>query len=223
MKAINTVFVVQNKVKLRFTASMIAVLLITALMLSLLFFQQVDFSKPEKTVIRQISIASSPPPPPPPPVQQAQPNATPTINLSANGSGPVMQFTQVSLASPMNFADISPPEISNMTSHLLENLNVDWQAFGLDELDDMPRLLTNLKIKYPKSLVRKGVNSIAIELDVLIDESGKVILRNIVHNPYPEFEPIIHKLMKKARFTAPKKNGVSVRAAFNWPLEFSHS
>ncbi len=213
---------ISYKFKLRFTAAIVAVLLISALMLSLLFFQQLDLIKPEKIMVRQISMIA-PPPPPPPPVQQAQSDFTPRINLTVSSSGVVMQFAKVKLANQVNFKDIPPPEISNMTSHLLDNLTVDWQAFGLDELDDMPRLLTNLKIKYPKSLVRKGVSSIAIELNVLIDESGKVMLRNIVQNPYPEFEPIIHKLMKKARFTAPKKNGVSVRAAFNWPLEFSHS
>ena len=216
---------ISYKFKLRFTAAIVAVLLISALMLSLLFFQKLELIKPEKIMVRQISMIAPPPPPPPPPpaVQQAQSGFTPRINLTLSSSGAVMQFAKVKLANQINFTDISPPEISDMTSHLLDNLTVDWQAFGLDELDDMPRLLTNLKIKYPKSLVRKGVSSIAIELNVLIDESGKVMLRNIVQNPYPEFEPIIHKLMKKARFTAPKKNGVSVRAAFNWPLEFSHS
>ncbi|NQZ23499.1 MAG: TonB family protein [Colwellia sp.] len=214
---------INSKLKLKCIAISAAALIITLLMLALLFFQKIGVTKAEQTVIRQISIASSPPPPPPPPVQEAHVDSTPTINLSANGAGPTMQFIKVKLANHMDFADIPPPEITNMTSHLLDHLSVDWQAFGLDDLDDVPRLLSNLRIKYPQNLARKGINSISIELDVLIDESGKVILRKIVHNPYPEFESIIIKLMKKARFTTPTKNGVSVRASFNWPMEFSNS
>jgi len=214
---------INSNLKLKCIAISAAVLCITLLMLALLFFQKINFTKPKTTVIRQISIASSSPPPPPPPVQEAPTENVPTINLSANGSGPTMKFTKVKLDSLMEFSDIPPLDKTAMTNNLLDNLSVDWQAFGLEDLDDLPRLLSNLRIKYPEKLARRGINSISVELDVLIDESGKVILRKIVRNPYPEFEPIILKLLKKSRFTTPKKNGVSVRAAFNWPMEFSNS
>lgn len=207
----------------RLIAILLSIGMVASLMLSVLWFQKTDMLKPETLTIRQITIAAPPPPPPPPSMQQNQIESAPSINLSADGAGPAMQFTEVKLPQKTDLSELTPPQVDNMTANFLDNLNVDWQAFGLDELDDVPRLLTNLEIKYPSSLVRKGIRRIEVELDVLIDESGKVVLRRIVRNPHPEFESIIQKLMKKARFTAPKKNGVPVRAAFNWPLEFSHT
>ncbi|MDU0355664.1 hypothetical protein RS130_18845 [Paraglaciecola aquimarina] len=90
----------------------------------------------------------------------------------------------------------------------------------------MPRLLTSssqFTIKYPQSLLRRGIRSAEVELDVLIEESGKVILRGFVHNPYPELAPLVEDLMHKARFTSPKKDGLPVRATFTWPMEFGNS
>jgi hypothetical protein len=210
-----------NKLKIRLSALAFASIVITILMLLLFFFQKNDFVKHEETVVRQIAIAANKPPPPPP-IQQSQVDTSPSINLSANGSGPVMQFTQLQLATKMDFSELPPPEITNMTSHFLDNLNVDWQAFGLDDLDGQPELLTDISIDYPRSLVRQGYTSFRIKLDVLITENGKVLLRKIIENPHPEIESLIHKLMKNVRFTSPKKGGLSVRAAFIWPLEFNH-
>jgi protein TonB len=207
----------------RLIAIFVSVVLITSLILSVLWFQKTEILQPETITVRQIAIAAPPPLPPPPSPQKNQTEPTPSIDLSADGAGPAMQFAEVKLPQQTDLSDLAPPKIENMSSPFLSHLNVDWQAFGLNELDDVPRLLTNLKINYPNSLVLKGIRHIEVELDVLIDESGKVVLRRIVRNPHPEFESIIQKLMNKARFTAPKKNGVPVRAAFNWPLDFSHT
>ncbi len=215
----------QNFIQLsmpKLIAIFVSIGLIASLMLSVLWFQKTNPLKPESLVIRQITMAAPPPPPPPPSMQQNHIESTPSININAGGSGAAIQFVELKLPKQMNFSDLAPPQIDNMKVDFSNNLNVDWQAFGLNELDNIPRLLTSLKIKYPPSLVRKGIRRIDIQLDVLIDESGKVILRKIVRNPHPEFESIIQKLIKKARFTAPRKNGMPVRATFNWPLEFSH-
>ncbi|MBV1910650.1 MAG: energy transducer TonB [Kangiellaceae bacterium] len=207
----------------RTIAFLVSAGLVATLILSVLWFQELKLLKPQTLTVRQITIATPPPKPPPPLVKKNQFESTMSINITANGAGPAMKFAEVKLPQQMDLSELSPPNIEHMKGAFVDNLSVDWQAFGLSELDDVPRLLTNLKISYPTSLVRKGIHRIDVELDVLIDESGKVVLRRIVRNPHPEFESIIQKLMKKARFTAPKKNGVPVRAAFNWPLEFSHS
>jgi len=214
----------KQDIKFRILAVAISVFLIFTFMSALLFFQQIEIDAPETMIIRQIALAPPPPPPPPPsPVQERQADSTPVINLSTVGAGPTMKFSQIKVINKAQLSDLTPPDLTPVNTAFSDQLTVDWQAFGLNELDDVPRLLTSLKINFPKSLVRKGIRKITVELDVLIDENGKVVLRNIISNPYPEFEPIIQNLMQKARFTAPKKAGISVRAVFNWPLEFSHS
>ena len=100
-------------------------------------------------------------------------------------------------------------------------LQPDWNAVGLEQLDSPPRLLGKLKIDYPNSLVRKGIDSVNIEVDVMIDETGKVVLRQILGSPPAEIVEPLKTLINRARFTAPTKDGTAVRAAFIWPLEFS--
>lgn len=177
-----------------------------------------------KTTIRTLSVALPPPPPPPPVQKQTQlVDAAPSLNLSHSGTGVVMQIQtpqlEVTLAEPA----LPEVQLQSEQSSLLDHLNFDWSAFGLSDLDETPRLLTSLKITFPDQLKRKGVRIAEVELDVMIDEHGSVLLRRVIHNEHPELERAIKLLVQKARFSVPKKDGVAVRAAFNWPVEFADS
>ena len=76
-----------------------------------------------------------------------------------------------------------------------------------------------LRLKFPKSLSRKGEKHELQKLDVIIDEQGKVPLVSIVDNSYPELTREIQALVRNSRFTAPQKDKQPVRARFIWPLE----
>ncbi|MBB1372512.1 energy transducer TonB, partial [Pseudoalteromonas sp. SR45-4] len=101
-----------------------------------------------------------------------------------------------------------------------QSMNVNWDAFNLNQLDDLPTLLTPVKAVLPKSLTRQGVEIFTVKLDVFIDENGIVSLIEVVQNPYPTLKPAIDKIIKQSRFSAPKKEGEAVRARFIWPIEF---
>ena len=109
--------------------------------------------------------------------------------------------------------EVEAPEIDNV-------LAIDWQGFNLDELDSVPRLLTDLDMRFPQGMVDRGIKRFKVELSVLIDEGGRVLLREIVQNPYPEVNDRIRSLLVRARFTPPQKDGTAARAVFIWPIEF---
>ncbi|MEI4551955.1 energy transducer TonB [Pseudoalteromonas spongiae] len=168
--------------------------------------------------VRNIETMSLPPPPPPPPPMTQPQVDTPTIAISASGEGP--QIT-MSLVKPEVTYTQQPIDITFQVDDInwSDSLDVDWQAFGLSDLDSLPRSLANLKFNVPKKIRRSGVKRFDIVLDVLINEQGKVTLIDIKENPFPSFKKEIKRIVKIARFTPPKKNGENVKARFNWPIE----
>lgn len=179
------------------------------------FSQQYD----PKVVVRKITQAFTPPPPPPKPVIKQATQTQLSIDLNAAGIGPALDITQVIIKQPPNPLLI-PPDFNHAVSDFNLDLAIDWQAFGLGELDSMPVLLTQLKTVFPRSLARKGINQAKVSLDVFIDEQGNITLIGIKELPYKELLDSIHKIIRSSRFSVPTKNGQAVRARFIWPVEF---
>ena len=174
------------------------------------------------TFIRQIDLGAPPPPPPPAAARQPQPPLA-TIELFENLSSPVALVVREAVAEPFSIEALEKPEVALEPPALAHDLSVNWAAFGLDQLDTLPRLITDLKVRFPKHLTDRGVVRAAVELSVMIDESGAVHLKRVVRNPHPELDAEIQRMIRRARFTMPTKDGVPVRAAFVWPLLFEHS
>ncbi|MEM7098700.1 MAG: hypothetical protein AAF541_10620 [Pseudomonadota bacterium] len=200
-----------------------AIILAAVLVITLLgtLFLGEEIVEPEVLTVRSIAVGLPPPPPPPPSTAETNANETPVqMNLLATGDQ----------GEPLLQAEIAPPELQpakmpqpDLAANLpdLESaLDFDWSGFGLSELDATPQLLTDLKIRFPQRLKARGVRQAAVELNVMIDETGKVFLKEIMVNPYPALTPRIESVMRRARFTPPQKDGVKVRAVFIWPIEF---
>ncbi|WP_049721047.1 energy transducer TonB family protein [Gilvimarinus polysaccharolyticus] len=178
----------------------------------------------DKIILRKAQVVALPPPPPPPQVvNQAQASTPQTLQLSALDSVVQMplEISQSLVSAEPLMLEAPPVQFDGPSWN--QTLDVDWQAYGLSDLDEVPRLLTDLDVDFPASLRQRGVKRVNVELDVMINENGRVTLRSIVNNPYPELRPVIHQLVKQARFSAPQKSGAAVRATFNWPIELSQS
>lgn len=169
----------------------------------------------ETIEVREVAIAVPPPPPPPTPVLQQNVVETP-VNLQIQGSGPALQMVEVEPN-----IDIAPPEIPDIVTETTQwqSLEVNWDAFDLNQLDSLPSLLTALRVNFPRSLSRQGIDEVLVRLDVVIDEEGRATLVEIVENPYPELRSEIERLVRNSRFTAPQKGNENVRARFIWPVE----
>ncbi|GGG55589.1 hypothetical protein GCM10011403_10870 [Pseudohongiella nitratireducens] len=184
--------------------------------LSLLFLGYWLPDQVQETIeVREVAIAVPPPPPPPPPSVQQNVVETP-VNLQIQGSGPVLQMVEVEPN-----IDIAPPEIPDIVTEATQwqSLEVNWDAFDLNQLDSPPSLLTALRVNFPRSLSRQGIGEVLVRLDVVIDEEGRATLVEIVENPYPALRGEIERLVRSSRFTAPQKDNESVRARFIWPVE----
>ena len=201
----------------------VSALLIALLTGLVVLLQTATLTKEETVVVREVTLAPPPPPPPPtPPLQQAQPQSL-SLELGTTGQGAAVTMGELNLDIGMDFTKIEPPPVADTaTQFLQDSLSMAFDdLFALNELDRRPRLLTDLTIQFPKALRRKGVRRVEVEAEVIIDTDGKVVLKAIRHASHPEIKVVFKKLMARARFTAPRKDGVPVRASFNWPLEFN--
>ncbi|MCC2603962.1 energy transducer TonB [Planctobacterium marinum] len=198
-----------------------AVLMASGLLALLILISDSELLQPEKLLVRQVQFAIPPPPPPPPPTTSQPTAEAPALDIALSGDGPTLMTTHIEIKGVTAIEELAPPEPPTLTPNWDNLLQPDWNTVGLEQLDSAPRLLSNLNIEYPSALSRRGVNKVNLEVDVMIDESGNVILRQILGAPPTEIIAPLKSLIKKARFTAPLKDGVAVRAAFIWPLEFS--
>lgn len=190
---------------------------------SLLFINQwLGNTLQQKVEVRQVHTVSLPPPPPPPPVQQQTDVPVQAMTLAVSGQGAALNL---SLVPPVKVEMLAPEPVlmTQAPTDWQSALDIDWQAFGLDELDGLPQLLTSIKASFPNSLVRQGVFQVVVKLDVFIDEQGLVSLIAITENPHSELVSSIHNIVKTSRFSVPKKNGQAVKARFIWPVEFKKS
>ncbi len=198
----------------------VATAIIFALMALLLLLESQPLTNEEQNIVRQVDIAL-PPPPPPPPAQTQQQTAPPALNLDIAGEGAQVQVSQLAISGGEPVFDIDIPTPQTTPSDWDSLLTPNWQTFGLDQLDSTPRLLTRLKINYPPALINRGIFKVSVDVDVVIEQTGRVILRQVMGTPPPEILPELKRLIGGTRFSAPQKDGKPVSASFIWPLEFS--
>ncbi len=194
-------------------------LLILSLALALLFIGDWLQDQQEQDVsIREVTMFSPPPPPPPPPTTTHQTAPANTLDVQVTGSGatvPVLNVKPVKLTMAKPEAVIMEDTIQNQWP----SLDINWDAFELDDLDSSPSLLTPIRVTFPRSLEQRGIRAVTIELEVMIDEKGNVSLIKVVKNPYQELNPVIRTIVRDSRFSAPTKDQQPVRARFIWPIE----
>lgn len=181
-----------------------------------------QYATQTELTIREVTLAA-PPPDPPPQVQRShvKPIPSPNLQLDVASQGAQMQLSPTPLDWDLTKLKLPEVKVDNQHASMLSSLDFSWQAFGLSDLDERPRLLTKLTTQFPESLKRRGIKKVDVQLSVMIDERGAVLLKHINHNPYAELTKSIKKLVRQARFSIPKKDGVAVRTAFNWPVEFA--
>ena len=209
-----------------FLAPLLAPLLALGLMTLLIVLADSVFDSQyaiqTEVTIREVTLAA-PPPDPPPQVQRShvKPIPSPNLQLDVASQGAQMQLSPTPLDWDLTKLKLPEVKVDNQHASMLSSLDFSWQAFGLSELDERPRLLTKLTTQFPESLKRRGIKKVDVQLSVMIDERGAVLLKHINHNPYPELTKSIKKLVRQARFSIPKKDGIAVRTTFNWPVEFA--
>lgn len=226
----NTTFVKSSKISLatlnlpmrRIISIVLAAACLTVLLTVIQLSKSTHSQTKEDLVVRQVSVALPPPPPPPAQEQQQVNNSGVDIDFSFNAQGLALKMAEQNVK--VREIKVEKPPIDSLTQ---VNLNIDWtpdwQAFGLDQLDQRPQLLTPIRVSFPHRLYQRGVNKALVKLLVMIDEQGQVHLQQITQLKYPELKPSLQQAISQARFTPPKMDGKLVKAEFIWPLELEHS
>ena len=99
------------------------------------------------------------------------------------------------------------------------------KIFNFDELVQVPTLLNAQMIRadFPRELARRGVKEALINLEILIDKTGKVKVNRILSISYdhPKLREAATKAATQARFSITKVNGrpVTVRGRFPITLQ----
>lgn len=203
----------------RLIAFALSLLLLSAALGMMWYSRQFQPLAEQKLLVRPIDLASLPVPPSPPPPSPPQPvTNTPVLDVQVNSQSAIQIPTpDITLAKPQLALNAPKPQVQQLQ---WQSLQMEINAFSLDQLDALPVLQTPLNAVFPRSLSRQGVKNVRVKLDILIDEQGKITLLDIVENPYPELKPEIERLVRNSRFSMPTKGSEAVSARFIWPVEF---
>lgn len=196
---------------------LLSLLMVMILVTVLIANSRQSLLPPEQLVVRSKVNSITLPPPPPPPAPQQQVQQSLKLNLNIASQGPALRLSELSVALSKPALKLSQKPLKAL-DFSTESMAIDVASFGLDELDDSPRLLTPLQIKFSPQMRQKGVRKVAVKLHVVIDQQGVVLLQAIKENPYPELASALRTMVRRARFTPPKRLGKRVRAEFIWPL-----
>lgn len=200
-----------------FLSTILAVISIVALLLLLQLSVSATPDRKPDIIIRNIDVALPKPPPPVSPPQRSTSKSVFNFEGSANG---ISLMLDSDIQNVVTESTLEPPPIAALKPQNWDfKWSQNWQSFSIADLDRPPQLLTPLRVKFPDSLYKRGINSANASLHVLIDEKGRVILKSIKHLQYPELKLGLLSAIKMARFSPPSKDQKAVRAEFIWPVE----
>ena len=209
----------------RFGPSVLSLLMVSLLLMVLILNNRVQQQPQDLLIVRSLDeVVVLPPPPPPPSMKTVTEVAQPSLDLSLAADDASAPLIKMSLAKvePMTAPVADLAQLNQDFSHLLHQADA-LDGFKLADLDGNPRLLTALKIKFPKMLKDSGIKKVKVKLHVLITQQGRVRLKRIVNNPNKALVPEIKKMLRLAKFTVPKREGKPVRAEFIWPIVLKES
>jgi periplasmic protein TonB len=202
-----------------------SVLVVLALV-AFIFIMDADKNPPNDTLdVRAIEVAEIPPPEPPPTRQQETKtqNSTapgPSIDLIGSGSGPALAFAENPKMAINKMQHIEKPQFDKDALALGANINVDFPLHPVEELDNIPKLISNNHISFPRRMRESGIDKVLTKVEIIIDAQGKAYVKKIVDPVYPEMIEVIRKAINDSRFTVPTKNGRPVQAVYLYNLTF---
>jgi len=195
-------------------------LILTIGLLVFLALTRLNFASDTPTLtIRSIDRATpvSLPAPPPPSAEKTPPPPPPPIDL------PKLKLEMDPVAPPIHAATDVPLDVPPTLAEFAPVNEAPREAmmFTGNELDSAPKLLNSPIAKFPEALKEQGVYRGLVRIAVAISPSGRVKARHVVSATHPELIPEAKKIVERARFTAPTKDGRTVHAEYVWPIQIT--
>jgi hypothetical protein len=204
----------------RILASCLGTLLLFILLLLASLEGGTEVERPPKIRMHEVRVYKPPPPPPPPPMEQnSQDSPMPSLTR-ANDEDPV-KLDFMPLEVNMDAIGVSGFGTGGPGGVGGDGLGMGWGVWGtvaLPELDNIPMVISAPPLGYPPEVEDQGVLEFRVRLHIIIDEEGRTYPVRILRNPFPSINKKILEFASEVLFTPPTKQGVPVRAEYEWPL-----
>jgi len=176
-------------------------------------------------VVRKVEVAEIVPPEPPPTQQLTAKSSHsaapgPSIDVLGSGSGPALAYAENPKLVIKKMQQVDKPQLNKESLDIGNNLTLNFPLHPVEELDSIPRLVSNNHISFPRRLRESGIDKVATKVEIIIDAQGKAYVKKIVDPVYPEMVEVIRKAINDSRFTVPTKNGRPVQAVYLYNLTF---
>ena len=204
-----------------------ALLLAVGLFLVIPLTQALHVTPKPAVTYRDMAVAPPPPPKLPPPPEEASESVNQVLEqpkLEQQVEQLEVQQLEVSM-NPGLGASLTMGVQGMQFDTSLDVVGDIEKIFEFAELSMPPSLINKSQIrpKFPRSLARRGVQKVTLMVEVLIDESGRTTLQQILSNSYPnqQIKAEARRLAESFRWTVTRMDGrpVKVRAKFPLVLE----
>ena len=218
-----------------------AAFLVCLLLTSLILMRLLDAKRLPEQTIRMVETLEEMAPPPPPPIEIQEstppppppPPSLPRLEMQIESIAPpvvatldpridlTMRNTEFELDFIPNAEPAPIPVTAPVAAKPSLNTVPKPQVQGpvsVGDLDSRPRLLNRPSTRYPSALLRRGIRSGTVILEVSISMSGRVKVRRVISSSHPELTKMASSFASRARFSIPKKDGKSVEALYRWPM-----
>jgi TonB family protein len=213
-----------------------ALLLAALLFLLIPATQMLPDEMDEILSLREMDISSIPPisnNPPPPELEEEE------VQLDVDLLVPEILFEQATNASsvqepvlqalPLSYSPgggdtvlMGAPLAEIQTGVSVSGAGLDFsKIFSFSDLRETPRILHIPAVRYPDSLIRRGVKRGEVVLLIEIDPEGKARVEKVISCSHPELESLAVDTVHRSRFTIPRIEGKAVRVKGRWPLVFN--
>ena len=165
-------------------------------------------------VIADVYIPPPPPPPPEPPPPEEEEEKE-DIELEEQRKLPSLDQLELSLNPNLSGnlgGEFGLPEfeVSDLSSMIFE----------LEELDEIPRVISSVSPIYPDSMRRAGISG-RVVLYFIVDENGVVKNARVENASNPAFSRPALDALRKWRFKPGVKDGRKVKTRMRQPMTFS--
>lgn len=200
--------------------SVAATVVVTSILFILLPFTQMisNLGKQKKDLVAvDITIPPPPPPPPDPPVEQEDTEETPPEMQK-----PVEQLSlsQMDLALNLGVGDAMAGAFAFGGFDSAPDAVSELDIFDVSDLDRAPRRIKTVPPVYPPELRRARITG-EVVLILVIDQSGRVSVEDVVSSTAREFERSAIMAAEQCLFESPTKNGKAVKARYKMKVPFT--
>lgn len=193
---------------------------VAAVMLLLPFTQWITDRGPGNVQLRTVDITLPPPPPPPPepPPPEDTQDEPPTPEMQT--PPPNLSLSQMDMALNPGIGDAAAGAFSLEGFGVTPDAASDMNIFEVIDLDRPPRRTQTVAPTYPQHLRVARVQGY-VTLMVLIDQTGRVTVQEVVESSHRDFVPAAIDAAERCQFEPPTVRGETVRARYRFTIRFN--